>query len=192
MAFQASSIGLWREENRAPVFPERVNRWLLGTTIGDTSAEIGRALEAAIRRDVGSTILGPSPVRGFRVVELSTDPSEMDFDAPIRAGVGGLAVGPKPDNPPGSVFAVVEFAWDSPRDDVAWLSERVGLFPFNTFRNPDTLLVAVFEPGGRAPTPSPDDSIFDDLSDFVVVSSAAPLALAVVGAAALYLSTRKG
>lgn len=180
--FVATSVGLWREENQAPVFPERMNRWILQTSLGDSSGEIAANLEAAVVRNAGRSV-----VRAFRVVELAVDPSQIEDDTEVLEGVSGLPVGPTPQDPEGSVAALVEFAWDSPRESVPWLSERLalGLLPRDTFSDPDTLLIAVLEPGGSAPAPEP--GLFEDIQDALESPALKVGAIAGVGLAAVAL-----
>lgn len=181
--FNASSIELWREQNRAPVFRDQVNQWIVATSTSGAATGIEKQVELAIKRNAPART-----ITNYRTRELST--TMPTPGTPTLMGLLSLPVDPIPDVPTPTVFALVEFAWRGIEETVPWLSERLGVLGSEfTFADPEFLLMAVNPPQGVAPEAEPESPF--DLPDLPQAAGAGFALGLGVGLLGLYFLLRR-
>lgn len=170
----------------APLFPGRVNRWVVAVShdaAGPDEDDIRRVAKAFVLRQREAA---PSDVQ---VGEVSREVPRAGLVVAIRTSQDPM---PTLRSAPFS-FAVVDFVPRTTNTQAPWPSERFGLIPTDATTNADALLEDVREPlaGEAPPRSTPGERVLDDLGDRVTEVVTGPAAEGV-RTGALVLTTGIG
>ena len=206
-------VDKWEEENRVPLFPDKIQRWILVRTDRDTptDAEIEQTLKAALGRWFREFkgFNGPNPFepldpRGIRglvdsvKVERISRGERLSFNPPIKRREQLKTIPTVEANVP--IWISVTFAYRGTAPEMPWpVRKGGGIQLSSSARCPiqaDWMLDQVASPEQKPAPPRPplSDAVLETATD-VVHSSVSLLGLPIVivaGLLGLVIWARKG
>lgn len=181
MALDSDALRVWQDLNRAPMFHNKVNRWVVvvSNEFAGNEADVQRAVQGLLKRvERGAA----DDVKVLKQSATRINPKQV-----LRTR-GQLPATPAPKVKDGPVtYALVEFAWRSAVPDIPWPAERfaVGMVATDDPTDADIVLDSVAKPEADAKPPrSPFEKVVDNVEENVEEALQEPVTwalLAVLG-----------
>lgn len=176
-------VDKWLKENRAPLFPGQINRWLLARTLRDSPSDAqvkNSLLDSMTRWFPGGWVTDPwfetaeggrqEGIDGIRIVNASKD-ARSTFKDPIKTREQ-CTIMPTVEGSKGTVYVEMVFNYRQPTTDIAWPVDVLhdlasDPIPIRAHQNcpdkTDWMLVAVGKPAGIAGDPKSNASVASEL-----------------------------